>query len=90
MEQMMITIINDFGYIGIAFLIAFENIFPPIPSEVILTFGVFLTSISKMNIRSLISSPLVPQNADELVLVLTSAGTTVLKTLSNFLHLSKI
>lgn len=41
---------NQFGYIGIALLIAIENIFPPIPSEIILTFGGFMTTQSNMNI----------------------------------------
>jgi membrane protein DedA with SNARE-associated domain len=41
---------NRFGYIGIALLIAIENIFPPIPSEIILTFGGFMTTQSNMNI----------------------------------------
>lgn len=41
---------NQFGYVGIALLIAIENIFPPIPSEVILTFGGFMTTKSNMNI----------------------------------------
>ena len=35
---------NKYGYIGILFLITLENIFPPIPSEVILTLGGFMTS----------------------------------------------
>lgn len=35
---------NKYGYIGILFLITVENIFPPIPSEVILTLGGFMTS----------------------------------------------
>ena len=35
---------NKYGYFGIVFLIAVENIFPPIPSEVILTLGGFMTS----------------------------------------------
>jgi membrane protein DedA with SNARE-associated domain len=48
-------IINTFGYFGIAFLIAVENIFPPIPSEVILTLGGFLTTTHKgMNIPEVI------------------------------------
>ncbi len=34
-ELFMIDISNSFGYIGITFLIAAENIFPPIPFEVI-------------------------------------------------------
>jgi len=43
MQTWIIDIMNQFGYIGITLLIALENIFPPIPSEVILTFGGFMT-----------------------------------------------
>lgn len=49
MEDLILDIINEFGYIGIFLLITIENIFPPIPSEVILTFGGFLTTFSRMN-----------------------------------------
>jgi len=54
MEQIILDIINQFGYIGIAALIAIENIFPPIPSEVILTFGGFLTTKTTMNVFGVI------------------------------------
>ena len=37
------TIIEQYGYLGVAFLLALENIFPPIPSEVILAFTGFAT-----------------------------------------------
>ncbi len=40
---------EQFGYWGILLLIAVENIFPPIPSEVILTFGGFMTTHTDMN-----------------------------------------
>lgn len=50
MQGWLINIINQFGYFGIAFLILLENIFPPIPSELILTFSGFLTTISNTNI----------------------------------------
>lgn len=50
MEEIVIDIINNFGYIGIFLLVAFENIFPPIPSELILTFGGFLTTYTNMKI----------------------------------------
>ncbi len=50
MQEIIINIMNQFGYIGIALLIAIENIFPPIPSEVILTFGGFMTTYSNMTI----------------------------------------
>ena len=37
-QEVMIYIMNTYGYLGVCFLIAVENLFPPIPSEVILTF----------------------------------------------------
>lgn len=54
MEQIMLSLMNQFGYFGIAFLIAIENIFPPIPSEVILTFGGFMTTYTKLTIIGMI------------------------------------
>lgn len=50
MQEIVIEIMNRFGYLGIGLLIVVETIFPPIPSEVILTFGGFLTTCSKMTI----------------------------------------
>lgn len=50
METLIIDIVNKFGYMGIVLLIAIENIFPPIPSEVILTFGGFATTISNITV----------------------------------------
>ncbi|WP_283607824.1 DedA family protein [Faecalispora anaeroviscerum] len=50
MQEWIIQTMNQFGYIGIMLLIAVENIFPPIPSEVILTFGGFLTTYTDMKV----------------------------------------
>ena len=50
MEEVIIGILNRYGYLGIVLLIAVENIFPPIPSEVILTFGGFATTISNLSV----------------------------------------
>lgn len=50
METIIISMVNKFGYLGIILLIAIENIFPPIPSEVILTFGGFATTISNITV----------------------------------------
>jgi len=44
MNLFITNIMNKYGYFGIIFLIAIENIFPPIPSEVILTLGGFMTT----------------------------------------------
>ena len=54
MENLIIEIMNNYGYIGICLLILIENIFPPIPSELILTFGGFMTTNSNMTIWGVI------------------------------------
>lgn len=43
MQETFIQIIEQYGYIGIAFLIFAETVFPPIPSEAVLLFGGFMT-----------------------------------------------
>ena len=35
-------VINQFGYLGVALLVVIENVFPPIPSEVVLPFAGFV------------------------------------------------
>ncbi|RRG18154.1 DedA family protein [Weissella viridescens] len=50
MEHFIETAINQFGYLAITLLIAIENIFPPIPSELILSFAGFLTTTSNLTI----------------------------------------
>ena len=55
MQTFIISMMNKgFGYFGVLFLIALENIFPPIPSEVILTLGGFMTSYTKMTLIGVI------------------------------------
>ncbi|TYS14067.1 DedA family protein [Rossellomorea vietnamensis] len=54
MENWLMEIINNFGYGGIFLLIALENLFPPVPSEVILTFGGFVTTTSDLTITGVV------------------------------------
>ncbi len=44
MQDWILNVVEQFGYAGVALLILLENIFPPIPSEVILTFGGFVST----------------------------------------------
>lgn len=44
MQEAIMQIMNDWGYFGVLALIMIENVFPPIPSEVILIFGGALTA----------------------------------------------
>jgi membrane protein DedA with SNARE-associated domain len=54
MENWITSIMEQFGYIGIFLLIMVENLFPPIPSEVILTFGGFMTTHSNLTILGVV------------------------------------
>lgn len=55
MENWITDIMNEFGYLGILLLIALENVFPPIPSEVILTFGGFMTTNSELTVMGVVA-----------------------------------
>lgn len=48
MEAWITDWMNQFGYLGVFLLIFLENIFPPIPSEVVLTLGGALTTTTSM------------------------------------------
>jgi membrane protein DedA with SNARE-associated domain len=54
MQTVLLDIINHYGYLGVFLLIAIENLFPPIPSELILTFGGFMTTSSTLRIWGVI------------------------------------
>lgn len=48
MEEWIIQSMGEWGMIGIFLLMAAENVFPPIPSEIVLTCAGFLTTCSKL------------------------------------------
>ena len=54
MQEFIISLMGQFGYFGVFFLIALENVFPPIPSEVILLFGGFMTTYTSLNIALMV------------------------------------
>ncbi|TYS64843.1 DedA family protein [Bacillus infantis] len=56
MENWIKDVIEQFGYAGIFLLIALENIFPPIPSEIILTFGGFMTAQTNITVIGTIAA----------------------------------
>lgn len=55
MENWITDLMSQYGYMGIFLLIALENIFPPIPSEVILTFGGFMTTTTSMSVIGVVA-----------------------------------
>ena len=56
MNAWITTLINHYGYLAITLLIALENIFPPLPSEIILTMSGFLATKSAMTTGNVIVS----------------------------------
>lgn len=56
MEAMITEFIEQYGYVAIFLLIALENIFPPIPSEIILTFSGYMTYSTNLNVHGVILS----------------------------------
>ena len=59
MQELMISLMSKYGYFAVFALIAIENIFPPIPSEVILIGGGFLTTTIDMNLYIMMVKKLV-------------------------------
>lgn len=54
MENWITSFMEQFGYFGIFLMIALENVFPPIPSEVILTFGGYMTTMTNLTVVGVI------------------------------------
>ena len=68
MQNLIISLMEQYGYPGIFFLIALENIFPPIPSEVILTFGGFLTTYTSLGVPGVVAAATLGSLAGAIVL----------------------
>ena len=56
MREVIFQVMDSWGSIGIFALILIENLFPPIPSEVILTFGGFMTTYTGMTVGGVIGA----------------------------------
>lgn len=56
MQEWITSFMSQYGYLAIFLLVALENIFPPIPSEIILTFAGFLIVSTNMNFVGVVIS----------------------------------
>ena len=54
MQEAFFGFISQFGYLAVAALILFENVFPPIPSELILPLSGFLATQTEMTLPGVI------------------------------------
>ena len=68
MDHWILEIMSSYGYLGLALLIMAENLFPPIPSEIILTFGGFMTTYTRMHIPGTVLSATVGSVGGALIL----------------------
>ncbi len=50
------TVVETLGYLGVAFLVALENVFPPIPSEVILPLAGFVAGEGEASLVGMIAA----------------------------------
>jgi membrane protein DedA with SNARE-associated domain len=50
MEHWVTQFMEEYGYLGIFLIMVLENLFPPIPSEVVLPFGGFIATSSELTI----------------------------------------
>ncbi|WP_293819511.1 DedA family protein [uncultured Parolsenella sp.] len=68
MEGAFLDFINQFGYLAVSALILFENVFPPIPSELILPMGGFLVHETAMELPGVIVAATVGSVAGAFIL----------------------
>jgi membrane protein DedA with SNARE-associated domain len=68
MESWITQVMEQFGYTGIFLLIMLENLFPPIPSEVILTFGGFMTIDSSLSVPGVVAVSTIGSVAGAIIL----------------------
>ncbi len=54
MKDWIFTFMEEHGYIGIMLVIALENLFPPIPSEIVLPFGGFMTTRTGLTVPGVV------------------------------------
>ncbi len=73
MLKFIIIMMERYGYIGILLLIFFENIFPPIPSEIILPFSGFMTTKTRLGVVGVIVAATIGSIFGALVLYLVGS-----------------
>jgi membrane protein DedA with SNARE-associated domain len=53
-ETWITEFISEFGYLGVFLIIVLENLFPPIPSEIVLSFSGFMTTRTDLTVVGII------------------------------------
>lgn len=77
MDAWITSFIDQFGYFAIALLIALENVFPPLPSEIILTMSGFMATKTSLTIVGTIISATIGSLIGALILYVLGRQLTV-------------
>lgn len=77
MEAWITAVMEDYGYGGIFFLILAENIFPPIPSEIVLTVGGFMTTTAELSAAGVVAASTAGSVAGAIILYFTGRWLSV-------------
>ncbi|MBB1079366.1 DedA family protein [Limosilactobacillus sp. STM2_1] len=77
MNAWITDFINQFGYLAIAFLIALENVFPPLPSEIILTMSGFMTTTTSLSLIGVIIAATIGSLIGALILYVIGRQLTI-------------
>jgi membrane protein DedA with SNARE-associated domain len=56
LAEWVTDVIDKLGYVGVALLVALENLFPPIPSEIVLPFAGFVARDGEANLIGMIGA----------------------------------
>ncbi len=67
-------VVESFGYFGVAFMIALENLAPPIPSEIVLPLAGFLVGQGRFSFLPVVVAATIGSVAGALVLYAIGAG----------------
>ncbi|WP_028776897.1 DedA family protein [Shimazuella kribbensis] len=80
MENWITSFMEDFGYWGIFLMIMLENVFPPIPSEIVLAFGGFMTTQTDTTVFGVIVAATLG----------SVAGAIILYYIGSLLHINRL
>jgi membrane protein DedA with SNARE-associated domain len=70
MGNWIVDAVSGMGYLGIVLLMLVENIFPPIPSELVMPLGGYLSVEGKMNIWGVVAAGVIGSVAGQTLLYL--------------------
>ncbi|MEX2446707.1 MAG: DedA family protein [Dehalococcoidia bacterium] len=56
LAEWVVDIVESLGYVGVALLVTLENVFPPIPSEIVLALAGFVASRGEASVAGMIAA----------------------------------